>query len=143
MKKILALLLAALMTGMTFTACSKKDDDDEGSSKKGDILFGDFVEVDIVGEWTLSDVEISEDAAKEFGMSAKDAEEFIKGIYSLASYNFKEDGKLVIVALGQETPSGEWKLDGNKVVTDDGTFEIKGKTLVLEEDGAKIVFKKK
>ena len=128
MKKTLSLLMVVVMLGITLVSCG-----------------GKMTEKDIIGEWKLDSVKISDEAAEKTGMSAKDAEDAIEGIYSLATYDFREDGEYAIVAFGQDGEVGEWKLEGKKVVLDDGSvaFEIDGKKLVLEEDGAKIVFKKK
>ena len=128
MKKTLSLLMVVVMLGITLVSCG-----------------GKMTEKDIIGEWKLDSVKISDEAAEKTGMSAKDAEDAIEGIYSLVTYDFREDGEYAIIAFGQDGEVGEWKLEGKKVVLDDGSFafEIDGKKLVLGEDGAKIVFKKK
>ncbi len=96
------------------------------------------VEKDIVGEWTIESVDLSEmeevlvELAKQFGATGDDLEEFkkemktdMKGEFEDESITFKED---YTVLLSGESEPGTW------------SYDEENNTIVVEADGEKIDF---
>lgn len=124
MKKFGAILVAVLCICcmLTFTGCSKV----EGTYK--------FESMSYVQGGISINVEVGEEYQ---GVSLN--EDF----YVL---EIAKDGTFTMTVMSMHTMEGTWeKVDGKYVLTADDepiTVEIKGKTLTMEEDGAKIVLKK-
>lgn len=124
MKKFGAILVAVLCICcmLTFTGCSKI----EGTYK--------FESMSYVQGGISINVEVGEEYQ---GVSLN--EDF----YVL---EIAKDGTFTMTVMSMHTIEGTWeKVDGKYVLTADDepiTVEIKGKTLTMEEDGAKVVLKK-
>lgn len=124
MKKFGAILVAVLCICcmLTFTGCSKF----EGTYK--------FESMSYVQGGISINVEVGEEYQ---GVSLN--EDF----YVL---EIAKDGTFSMTVMSMHTIEGTWeKVDGKYVLTADDepiTVELKGKTLTMEEDGAKVVLKK-
>lgn len=92
----------------------------------------------IVGKWELKEVKFGEMA-----MSAEDI-----GMESI--WVFKENGKMEMTMTGEDPQKGEWKkakkegeyILTDKVSNDSITMNLKDGKLIIEEEGAQMVFEK-
>ena len=104
-------------------------------------------ESDLIGKWE-SDLNITKQALKDEGLEG----ELTKHILSTVSmtFEFKEDGTLMVSFGASESESGEWKLDGSTLKTrkkDEGEWEefeivLSRKKLVMKKGKETLGFKR-
>ena len=93
-------------------------------------------ESDLIGKWE-SDRNITKQALKDEGLEG----ELTKHILSTVSmtFEFKEDGTLMVSFGASESESGEWKLDGSTLKTRQG--QEKWEQLEISLSGDELVMK--
>lgn len=142
MKRLTALLLAALMV-FALSACSVfgGDDDDSSSSKKTKVE-GTYVVKTIDGDTPL---EYFKKQADDYGMDLEDMLEWMDmdedELDEFMVLKLKKDGTAIMTSLGEEV-EGTWEKDGNTVTfefdeDDPVEFTYKNGKLIyeVEEDG--------
>ena len=99
MKKLhsIMMLLALMVAAFSFTACSDDDDNDNKGS----------VDASIVGRWKLIATDVDPEEALEQGFVATD---------DLSIMDFNANGDYSGYSeYGDETESGSWRIDGNRL----------------------------
>ena len=77
-------------------------------------------ESDLIGKWE-SDLNITKQAMKDEGLEGEGLEMALKWLSSVSmTFEFKEDGTLMVSFGASESESGEWKLDGSTLKTRQG-----------------------
>lgn len=117
MKKILALVIAAVMIAAVFAGC--------GSSAP-----------DMTGKWTIKSATI--------GGETMSGDEMLN-YYGDLTYTFSDDGTVTLTTLGLDL-DGTYSLNGSKLTLSiggqDGVATVDGNQFTLEEGDASIVFEK-
>lgn len=134
MKRFIAIAAAALLMAALFVGC--------GSAS----VAGKYVVKTIDGK-TVEDS--LNESLEEMGMSIEDYLELLE-IPSLDEFMFmelKEDGTATVVMMGEDSETGTWKQDGDKVtvtIDDDPIeFALKNGELSVDVDGQALVYAKK
>ncbi|MBQ3862209.1 MAG: lipocalin family protein [Clostridia bacterium] len=154
-KRLLSLLMAALLLTVLIAGCKKTDGADNGGTAP-DSAAADNGENSIVGVYVVKEIagqpvdDYFAASLEEFGME-KDEYLAMFGIESFAEFlviEFREDGTCTTTAAGDEEPStGTWKLDGNTITLtyegEDSVFTVNGNELSFKEDDQDYLFVKK
>ena len=113
-------------------------------------------ESDLIGKWEL-DPKVMEKALKDEGLEGEGLEMALKRKYvelfsegSLSiTFEFKEDGTLMVSFGESESESGEWKLDGSTLKTRQGQedweqieISLSGDELVMKKGEESLGFKR-
>ena len=95
--------------------------------------------IDIIGEWE-SDLNITKQALKDEGLEGEELEMRLMRFSSRSmTFEFKEDGTLMVSFGASESESGEWKLDGSTLKTRQG--QEKWEQLEISLSGDELVMK--
>ena len=106
--KLLFLLLALPILAAGMSGCDEKGSDPQPQTG-------------VVGHWEMTDVEVDTDAGGVLGDALGEAVAMPDGI----SFEFKEDGTMIINVPGTGPVPGTWELKGNKLtMTQMGTPQV-------------------